>query len=119
MALKGLIIRQPYAGWIVEGKKIWEIRKSRTRIRGEVLIISGGKALGKAELVDVLGPFTPEELAKHKDKHLVDYPFLREYSNGKPLYAWVFKNVKKFERPIDVKLKKGVQVWANVVIEDG
>lgn len=119
MALRGLIIRQPYAEWIVEGKKIWEIRKSRTRIRGEVLIISGGKALGKAELVDVLGPFTPEELAKHGDKHLVDYPFLREYSSGKPLYAWVFKNATKFERPVEVKLKKGVQVWANVVIEDG
>jgi len=114
MTLRGLIIRQPYAGWIVEGKKIWEIRKSRTRIRGEVLIISNGKAIGKAELVDVLGPFTPEELAEHGDKHLVDYPFLRDYSNGKPLYAWVFKNARKFERPVRVRLKKGVQVWANV-----
>jgi len=114
MTLRGLIIRQPYAGWIVEGKKIWEIRKSQTRIRGEVLIISNGKAIGKAELVDVLGPFTPEELAEHGDKHLVDYPFLRDYSNGKPLYAWVFKNARKFERPVRVRLKKGVQVWANV-----
>ncbi|ACS34553.1 ASCH domain-containing protein [Thermococcus gammatolerans] len=112
--MRGLIIRQPYAGWIVEGKKVWEIRKSRTRIRGEVLIISNGKAIGKAELVDVLGPFTPEELAEHGDKHHASLEFLKEYSNGKPLYAWVFKNATKFERPLEVKLKRGVQVWANV-----
>ncbi|NJE05292.1 ASCH domain-containing protein [Thermococcus sp. M36] len=115
---KGLIVREPFATLLVEGRKVWEIRKSRTKFRGEVLILSGGKALGKAELVDVLGPFTPEELAEHRDKHLVDQEFLREYSAGKPLYAWVFRNARKFERPVDVNIARGAQIWANVVVED-
>ncbi|WP_297536206.1 ASCH domain-containing protein [Thermococcus sp.] len=115
---KGLIVREPYASLIVEGKKVWEIRKTRTKIRGEILIISNGKAVGKAELVDVLGPFTPEELAKHEDKHRASLSFLREYSNGKPLYAWVFRNAEKFGRPKDVEMAKGVQIWANVVVKD-
>ncbi len=115
---KGLIVREPYASLIVEGKKEWEIRKTKTKIRGEVLIISNGKAVGKAELVDVLGPFTPEELAEHEDKHHATLEFLREYSNGKPLYAWVFRNAEKFERPRGVRMARGVQVWANVVIKD-
>jgi hypothetical protein len=115
---KGLIVREPFATLIVEGKKTWEIRKSRTRVRGEVLILSGGKAVGSAELVDVLGPFTPEELARHGDKHLVDADFLREYSGGKPLYAWVFRNAKKFKGPRKVRVARGAQVWANVVVED-
>lgn len=112
--MRGLIVRRPFAEWIVEGKKRWEIRKSRTKVRGEVLILNGGYALGKARLVDVLGPFTPEELAEHRDKHLADYEFLKEYSSGKPLYAWVFEDPKKFEEPVKVELKRGVQIWANV-----
>ncbi|NJE46769.1 ASCH domain-containing protein [Thermococcus sp. GR7] len=115
---KGLIVREPFATLIVEGKKVWEIRKSRTRVRGEILILNGGKALGKAELVEVLGPFTPEELAEHRDKHLADLEFLRAYSNGRPLYAWVLRNAEKFEKPAKVNIAKGVQVWANVVMKD-
>ncbi len=112
--MKGLIVRRPFADWLVEGRKRWEIRKSRTRVRGEILILSEGYALGKAELVDVVGPFTPEELAGHREKHLVDYDLLREYSGGKPLYAWVFDNPEKFEEPVKVNIKRGSQVWANV-----
>ncbi|NJE11429.1 ASCH domain-containing protein [Thermococcus sp. MAR1] len=115
---KGLIVREPFATLIAEGKKVWEIRKSRTRIRGEVLILAGGRAVGSAELVDVLGPFTAEELAQHSDKHLVDLEFLRKYSKGKLLYAWVFSNAKKFNGPRKVRIARGAQVWANVVVED-
>ena len=115
---KGLIVREPYATLIVEGKKVWEIRKSRTKVRGEILILNRGNALGKAELVEVLGPFTPEELAEHRDKHLADPEFLRGYSNGKPLYAWVLRNAEKFREPVKVNIAKGAQVWANVVMLD-
>jgi predicted transcriptional regulator len=115
---KGLIVREPFASLIVDGEKVWEIRKSRTRIRGEILIISNGKAIGRAELVDVLGPFTAEELAEHEDKHRASPDFLREYSNGKPLYAWVLKNAKRFEKPKEVEMARGVQIWANVVVRD-
>ncbi|ASJ13566.1 ASCH domain-containing protein [Thermococcus thioreducens] len=115
---KGLIVREPFATLIAEGKKVWEIRKSRTNVRGRVLIISGGKAVGSAELVDVLGPFTPEELGQHADKHLADVDFLRQYSGGKPLYAWVFRNAEKFKIPRKVRISRGAQVWANVVVED-
>ncbi|ALV61730.1 hypothetical protein ADU37_CDS00310 [Thermococcus sp. 2319x1] len=112
--MKGLIVKEPFASWIVEGKKKWEIRKSSTKIRGEVYIINRGFAIGKAELVDVLGPFTPEELKVHKEKHLAEYEFLKGYSNGKRLYAWVFKNPVKFERPLGVIMAKGAQIWVNI-----
>jgi len=118
MKRKGLIVREPFASLIVNGEKVWEIRKSRTKVRGEILIITNGRAIGKVELVDVLGPFTPEELAKHEDKHRASLEFLREYSNGKPLYAWVLMNAERFERPKEVEMAKGVQIWANVVIRD-
>lgn len=118
MKRKGLIVREPFASLIVDGEKVWEVRKFRTRVRGEILIISKGKAIGKAELVDVLGPFTPEELAEHEAKHRVSFEFLKRYSNGKPLYAWVLRNAERFERPKDVEMARGVQIWANVVVRD-
>ncbi|AFK21993.1 ASCH domain-containing protein [Pyrococcus sp. ST04] len=112
--MKGLIVRQPYAKWIVEGKKTWEIRKTPTKIRGKIVIISEKKALGVVELVDVLGPFTPEELANHENKHLASYDFLKKYSNGKKLYAWVLANPIKFDPPIEVDIPNGAQIWVNL-----
>ena len=118
MIKKWIIVREPFASMIVNGEKVWEIRKNRTGIRGEILILSGGKALGKAELVDVLGPFTPEELTGHEDKHRVNPEFLREYSGGKPLYAWVLRNAESFGKGMVVKIPRGAQVWVNVVVDD-
>ena len=112
--MRGLIVREPYATWIVEGKKIWEIRKQNTKIRGEILIINKRRALGRVKLVDVLGPFTAEELVKHKDKHLADYEFLKLYSKGKPLYAWVLSDAEKFDNPKKVEIASGARIWANV-----
>jgi predicted transcriptional regulator len=112
--MRGLIVKEPYASWIVEGKKVWEIRKSNTKIRGEIIVISNKQALGKVEIVDVLGPFTPEELAKHEDKHLANYEFLKKYSKGKKLYAWVLKNPTKFKKPKKVIMSNGAQIWVNI-----
>ncbi len=78
MRRKGLIVKEPFASMIVDGEKVWEIRKSRTKVRGETIILRGGK----------------------------------------PLYAWVLRNARRFERAKKVKMTKGAQVWANGVVED-
>ena len=58
MAARGLLIRQPFADWIVDGKKTWEIRGSATNVRGRVAILACGTrtVLGTCELCDVVGP---------------------------------------------------------------
>ncbi len=107
-------MREPYATMIVRGEKEWEIRKKKTNIRGKVYIISNGHIIGSAKLVDVLGPFSAEELAEYKDKHKVDYEFLKDYSQGKMLYAWVFKDAEEFETKKPIKIPKGAQVWVRI-----
>jgi len=42
MEAKGLLIRQPFAYWIVDGKKTWEIRGSATKVRSRIAIIVAG-----------------------------------------------------------------------------
>jgi predicted transcriptional regulator len=110
----GLIVKEPYASLIVSGEKTWEIRKRRTNVRGEIFIISNGKILGRVRLVDVLGPFTAEELAEHSDKHRVSYDVLKDYAKGCKLYAWVLKDAERFEEPMEVKIPKGAQVWVRL-----
>ena len=99
---------------IVKGEKKWEIRKTNTNIRGEILIISDGYALGKVKLVDVLGPFTVEELLKYYSYHKVDERLLEEYSKGKKLYAWVFEDPEEFKEKIRIKIPMGAQIWVKL-----
>ncbi len=104
-------VMEPYARYIVEGKKRWELRRYPTRIRGRVGVVSGGKLLGTVEILDSKGPFSLEELAEHQEKHLADPRFLREYAAGRPLYAWELGQARKFDRPIPIVARPGQQAW--------
>ena len=110
---RGLIVREPYASLIVDGKKTWEIRKSPTRVRGPIGIISRGRLIGEVELVDVLGPFSVTELKAHEDKHKAG-GFLEAYAQGRPLWAWVLKNPRRYEKPLPVPPRKGRMLWVDL-----
>jgi predicted transcriptional regulator len=110
----GLIVKEPYASLIVRGLKVWEIRKRRTNVRGEVYIISQGRVIGQVEIVDVLGPFTVEELVKHEEKHRVRYEELLRYAKNSKLFAWVLDKPIEFEKPLKVVLPRGAQVWVRL-----
>lgn len=99
---------------IVRGIKKWEIRRRKTSVRGDVLIICNGFAIGRAKLVDVLGPFSVDELMKYQDYHRVDEEFLREYSGGRKLYAWVFEEPEEFREKVKVEIPRGAQVWVRL-----
>jgi len=111
---RGLIVREPYASWIVDGRKTWEIRKHPTRVRGPIGIVTGGRLIGQAEVVDTLGPFTPEELLAHQEKHLADPAFLVPYAQGKPLWAWVLAHPQRYPEPIPVPPRRGRMMWVDL-----
>ncbi len=111
---RGLIVREPYASLIVDGKKTWEIRKHPTRIRGPIGIVTGGKLIGQAEIVEVRGPFSPEELLAYRDRHHADPEFLFRYANGKPLWAWVLENPVRYKEPLPVPRRKGRMLWVDL-----
>ena len=95
----GLIVREPYASLIVDGRKVWEIRRRKTRHRGPLGIVSGGRLIGQADLV--------EELLAHQEKHLAEEAFLRAYAKDEPLYAWVLENAFRYEKPLHVPRRPG------------
>ncbi|MEM7813427.1 MAG: ASCH domain-containing protein [Candidatus Aenigmatarchaeota archaeon] len=95
---------KPYAELIVSGKKTWEIRNRNTRIRGRIGIVFGDKLVGTVEIVRTIGPASPEYLATFPH-HMSTLERMRRYAKGRPLYAWVLKNAKKFKKPIGIKLR--------------
>lgn len=111
---RGLIVREPYASWIVDGKKTWEIRKHPTRIRGRIGILTGGKLIGEVEIVGVEGPFSAEELLAYRDRHHADAEFLIPYAQGKPLWAWVLAHPLRYPEPIPVPLRRGRMLWVDL-----
>lgn len=107
-------VREPYATYIVEGKKRWEIRRHPTRIRGRVGVVSQGKLIGTVEIKGVKGPFTVEELRAHRDKHLADEAFLRDYAKGDKLYAWELEGARKFPQALEMETQRGQHTWIQV-----
>lgn len=112
---RGLLIRSPYIEQILAGRKIWELRGSRTAIRGPIgLIRSGsGQIVGTCEVVGVIGPLTLADLRKNARKAglaAAETPRLR-YAQT---FAWVLKNAKPLKKPRPYKHASGAVRWVNL-----
>ncbi len=109
--VRSLVVREPWASLIVGGRKTWEIRRYPTRIRGRIGIVSGRGLIGAVRLVDVLGPFSVEELLLHIEKHLAPEEVLRAYAGDSELYAWVLAEPEEFPEPFEVERPRGPRTW--------
>ncbi len=114
---RGLIVRDPYASQILNGKKIWEIRGRATQIRGPVVIVKSGtgRAFGTANLVRVLGPLEVEDLESAPE--LPDNERKEIAQLGLPYpktYAYVFTNPKWFDHPIPYRHANGAVTWVRL-----
>jgi hypothetical protein len=95
--MKGLIIREPYAGQILSGAKTEEIRGCATKIRGTIAVIPAGTltVAGTVDIVDCRGPF-------------------RARLGYKNAYKYILKSPKKFKKPVPYKHKSGAVRWVNL-----
>ena len=110
--MKCLIIKDPWISVILQGQKVYEIRGSRTNIRGEIgLIKSGsGQIFGTCELIDCIELDIKDyqsTINKHCIKQIDTLPYKRTF-------AWILKNPKTFVNPIKYKHPNGAIIWVNV-----
>ncbi|MFN3337288.1 MAG: ASCH domain-containing protein [Thermomicrobium sp.] len=108
---RSLIVREPWASYIVQGRKTWEVRRYPTRVRGRIGIVSPRGLIGAVRLVRVLGPFTVEELLEEIERHLAPEEFLREYAQDRPLWVWELEEAEEFEEPYEVERAGGPRIW--------
>ena len=110
--MKALIIKKPWIDYILEGKKTWEIRGSKTNIRGKIELIQSGSGLvvGSCNIVDCK-EITLEEYSNNKDKHKITNITTLPY---KRTYAWVIADAKRYETLRKYKHPQGAIIWVNL-----
>ena len=112
---RGLLIRHPWVDMILDGKKIWEIRGSRTAARGMIgLIPSGsGTICGVCEVVDCVGPLSAEMFRKNAAKAGMR-PNEAQLGHYPTTYAWVLANPKRLGKPVPYKHPSGAVIWVSL-----
>ena len=121
--MKVLTIKQPWAELIVSGYKKYEFRSWKTNYRGKILIHAGmslekdmvsrfkeynleyklGAIIGEATLEDCI--LVDEEFNEQLRK---ENPIVYGRSNHVETYAWKLSNIKKYDKPIEIKGKLGL-----------
>ncbi|WP_316229207.1 ASCH domain-containing protein [Bradyrhizobium sp. SZCCHNR1070] len=114
--MKGLIIREPWIGMILDGSKTWELRTQPTTMRGEIALIrkGSGQVVGVADLVDSLPQLDPPGLAESVQFHGV--PTLEQagaIANGW-LFPWLIVNARQLSSPVPYLHPSGSVTWVNL-----
>lgn len=110
--MKALIIKQPWIDHILNGEKDWEIRGSKTNIRGEIELIPSGSGLiaGKCCIVECK-QLSLQEYRQSKQYHCIEDVDVLPY---KKTFAWVLTNPKRYSKPKPYKHPRGAIIWVNV-----
>jgi hypothetical protein len=114
---RGLLVRDPYATWLLEGSKSWEVRGRPTQIRGPIVIVKSGtgKAFGTVDLVQVLGSLRLEDLTESPNLPPAER---MEFTQGglpyEKTFAYVIRNPRWFKQPIPYNHPSGAVTWVNL-----
>lgn len=112
--MRALLIRSPHIEKILGGNKSWEIRGSRTKIRGRIGLIRSrsGTVVGTCELIDCIGPLSKEELRRNARRagmkpEEVELPYSRTF-------AWVISNPQYLKTPVPYRHPSGAVIWVTL-----
>lgn len=109
----GLIIDVPWINFILDDKKVWEMRCNQTKKRGKIALIKkGSKAIyGIAELIDSKEKLSTKEMIDNFGKHQIPIHLIKSGKVDKWRTPWVLANVVKFDTPIPYVHKAGCVIW--------
>ena len=110
--MKALIVKQPWVDYILDGKKVWEIRGSNTKIRGRIALIQSGSGLvvGECDLVDCLA-LDKKSFQENRKQHQIPNIEQMPYKNT---FAWVLANAVRYQQPRPYRHPCGAVIWVNL-----
>jgi len=113
---KGLIIADPWIGYILDGTKDWEMRSSGASHRGWFgLIRKGtGAVYGVARLIEVGAPLSPKEMIATFEHHRIPEHMIRSGEVAKWNMPWKLADVRRLDRPIRYRHKSGAVTWVEL-----
>ena len=112
---RGLVIRQPHIGNILDGLKSWEMRSRPTKIRGRIGLIEAGSGLVVGETEIVRMQEAPKTLrARHMTRAFHRIPEDRFSVMDKWCWAWVLNNTLRYDEPIPYNHPQGAVIWVSL-----
>lgn len=113
--LRALLIRRPWIDMILDGKKTWEVRGSRTSVEGQIALVESGSGtvVGVCDLVDCIGPLTANQFRKNATKAGMR-PSETSLGYYRQTFAWVVKNARRLDRPVPYKHPSGAVIWVRL-----
>lgn len=111
--MHGLIIREPWIGYILGGTKTWEMRTSPAPRRGRIALIRQGTGLvvGTADIAESLPPLDAESLAATREWHRIPSALDGEVRRRRWMHPWVLRDVRRLARPVRAGQKPGQVIW--------
>lgn len=114
--MKGLLIREPWIGMILSGRKFWEMRSSRTHVRGRIALIRSGSGLvvGTAVVSDCLPALDADEMRQSTAFHGLPLDQLDEVMARGWTIPWVLSDVRALPTPIPYRHPSGAVTWVDL-----
>jgi hypothetical protein len=115
--VKGLIIADPWIGYIISGTKTWEMRSRNTAVRGRIGLIRKGSetVVGVADLVGTLPKLSLSDLRANVAKHQVSASDIdAEFKHNT---AWVLQRAERLRQLVPYRHPAGAVIWVNLAPE--
>lgn len=113
--MRALLIRPQWLEKILKGTKTWEIRGSKTLIRGTIALVPSGSGtiVGLCDLIDCIGPLTDDVFRKNASKAgmRADEAKLGWYRNT---YAWVLASPRYLKKRVKYVHPSGAVIWVKL-----
>ncbi|MGY4573735.1 hypothetical protein [Bradyrhizobium sp. USDA 3256] len=115
-ATKGLIIADPWIGYILGGTKDWEMRSSSSSHRGWFGLIRKGTGAvhGVARLIDVGGPLSVGQMITSVERHRIPERMIRSGEVAKWNIPWKLADIRQLMRPVPYRHKNGAVTWVEL-----
>lgn len=116
MISKALVIREPWIGHILAGRKSWEMRGKKIKIRGRIGLVrkGSGMVVGTANLVGVEGPFDRTQMLATIDKHRISAEKIENGEVDRWPFAWKLADVRRLPSPVPYVHRRGAVTWVTL-----
>lgn len=113
---KGLVIDDPWIGYLLDGSKTWEMRSRPVSFRGWFGLIRKGTGAiyGVARLVDVRPALSVEEMVAAHDKHRIPESMIHSGAVAKWTTPWMLADIRKLSKPVSYRHPSGAVSWVEL-----
>src|SRR4051794_25840066 len=114
--MKGLVIREPWIGLILTGRKTWEMRSKPTNVRGRIALIRArsGLIVGTALLTSSERALTRRDYMAYCDRHAIPEASLDEVLEHGWVYPWVLDDVRVLAEPVPYSHQSGAVTFVTL-----